>query len=152
MHEARISARLMAVQALYQMDIAATSVDDIVAEFEAHRLDAPDDESLAHEADKDYFGQIVRGVAAHREAIDAHIAARLAEDWTLARLDSTLRAILQCGVFELVYGGGDVPPKALVAQYTDLAHAFFEGAEGGMANALLDRVAHAVADGVMSDG
>ena len=32
----------------------------------------------------------------------------------------------------------------LVSQYTDIAHAFFDGPEGGMANALLDRVGQGV--------
>ena len=34
----RGAARLAAVQALYQMDIAGTDLDDILAEFESHRL------------------------------------------------------------------------------------------------------------------
>ncbi|MEC7594463.1 MAG: transcription antitermination factor NusB, partial [Pseudomonadota bacterium] len=54
-----------------------------------------------------------------------------------------LRAILRCGVFELAYGG-DAPMGVLVSQYTDIAHAFFDGPEGGIANALLDRVGQGV--------
>jgi hypothetical protein len=34
----------------------------------------------------------------------------------------------------------------VVSQYSDIAHAFFDGAEGGMANALLDNVARALSD------
>ena len=140
---ARAAARLLAVQALYQMDIARTPLENIIREFVAHRLNVSIDGVDMPESDAVYFEKILRGVVENQKPIDRKIDDCLSENWHLARLDSTLRAILRCGVFELAYGG-EAPMGVLVSQYTDIAHAFFDGPEGGMANALLDRVGQGV--------
>ena len=137
--DARATARLLAVQALYQMDIAKTPLENIIKEFVSHRLDVSMDGVDMPEGDAAYFEKILRGVVENQTPIDRQIDDCLSENWHLARLDSTLRAILRCGVYELTFGG-DAPTGVLVSQYTDIAHAFFDGPEGGMANALLDRV------------
>jgi N utilization substance protein B len=142
--DARAAARLLAVQALYQMDIAKTPLENIIREFVAHRLDVSMDGVNMPDSDAAYFENILRGVVENQTPIDRRIDECLSENWHLARLDSTLRAILRCGVYELAFGG-DAPTGVLVSQYTDIAHAFFDGPEGGMANALLDRVGQAVA-------
>ncbi len=141
--DARAAARLLAVQALYQMDIARTPLENIIREFVAHRLNVSIDGVDMPEGDAVYFEKILRGVVENQTPIDRKIDDCLSENWHLARLDSTLRAILRCGVFELAYGG-EAPMGVLVSQYTDIAHAFFDGPEGGMANALLDRVGQGV--------
>ncbi len=141
--DARAAARLLAVQALYQMDIARTPLENIIREFVAHRLNVSIDGVDMPESDAVYFEKILRGVVENQTPIDRKIDDCLSENWHLARLDSTLRAILRCGVFELAYGG-EAPMGVLVSQYTDIAHAFFDGPEGGMANALLDRVGQGV--------
>ena len=142
-YDARTTARLLAVQALYQMDIAKTPLEKILREFKTHRLDNPLDGEPLPAPDVLYFEIIVRGVMDNQLAIDRMIDKWLSESWQLARLDSTLRAILRCGVQELIYENA-VPPKVIVAQYSDIAHAFFAGPEGGMANAVLDNVAQEI--------
>lgn len=144
-YDARSSARLLAVQALYQMDIARTPLEVIIREFGEHRLEAKLDDIELPAADGDHFEMVLRGVVDNQTHIDRIIDGKLAENWRLARLDSTLRAILRCGVLELTEAP-QVPPKVVVSQYSDIAHAFFDGAEGGVANALLDNVARALSD------
>ena len=148
-HDARSGARLLAVQALYQMDIAQTPLEVIIREFAEHRDDTPIDGLEIPAADMAHFEFLLRGVMDFQTLIDRAIDKRLAKNWTLSRLDSTLRAILRCGVQELL-NASDVPPAVAISQYADMAHAFFDGAEGGMANALLDRVGKDVADGVLT--
>jgi N utilization substance protein B len=143
-YDARSSARLLAVQALYQMDIARTPLEVIIREFGEHRLEAKLDDMELPAADGTHFELVLRGVVDNQTHIDRIIDGKLAENWRLARLDSTLRAILRCGVLELTEAP-QVPPKVVVSQYSDIAHAFFDGAEGGMANALLDNVARGLA-------
>ena len=145
-HDARSSARMLAVQALYQMDIARTPLEDIIREFSEHRLEAKQDDIDLPAADAAHFEFILRGVMDHQTLIDRAIDKSLMENWTLARLDSTLRAILRCGVQELL-NAQDVPPKVAISQYADIAHSFFDGSEGGMANALLDKVSRQIANG-----
>ena len=142
-YDARSSARLLPVQALYQMDIARTPLEVILREFNEHRMEAKLDDIELPAADSAHFEFVLRGVVDNQTQIDRMIDANLAENWSLPRLDSTLRAILRCGVQELL-NAPQVPPKVVVSQYADIAHAFFEAAEGGMANALLDNVARAL--------
>ena len=148
-YDARSSARLLAVQALYQMDIARTPLEVIIREFSEHRLEAKLDDVDLPAADPVHFEFLLRGVMDHQTLIDRTIDKRLAENWRLGRLDSTLRAILRCGVQELI-NADHVPAKVAVSQYADIAHSFFDSAEGGMANALLDRVGKDVASGDIS--
>ncbi|MDB2584716.1 transcription antitermination factor NusB [Alphaproteobacteria bacterium] len=150
-YDARATSRLLAVQALYQMDIAQTPLEVVIREFQDHRVENPLDGTEMPSADADYFEFVLRGVMDFQTKIDRTIDGYLAENWRLARLDSTLRAILRCGVCELL-GVQKAPAGVIVSQYTDIAHAFFDGAEGGMTNALLDRVAKALDEGAISSG
>jgi len=125
------------------MDIARTPLEVILREFNEHRMEAKLDDIELPAADSAHFEFVLRGVVDNQTQIDRMIDANLAENWSLPRLDSTLRAILRCGVQELL-NAPQVPPKVVVSQYADIAHAFFEAAEGGMANALLDNVARAL--------
>ena len=145
-NDARSSARLYAVQALYQMDIAKTPLETIIREFVAHRLDTTIDDVEAPEADQAYFEGILRGVVDNQVFIDRHLNGYLSEGWRLSRIDSTMRAILRCGAYELIFNK-DVPLRVITSQYTDMAHSFFEGPEGGATNALLDRLGNAVKSG-----
>ena len=72
--------------------------------------------------------------------IDPVIHQSLPESWPLSRVDSTLRAILRAGVFELMKKQ-DVPIAVIVTEYVDIAKAFYEAEEPGLVNAVLDRVA-----------
>jgi transcription antitermination protein NusB len=64
----------------------------------------------------------------------------LTDDWPLSRLDSTLRAILRAGVYELMKRT-DVPVAVIVTEYVDIAKAFYTEEEPKLVNAVLDRVA-----------
>ena len=136
---ARSVARLAAVQALYQMDIAGTDIADIMAGYTAGIHLRGQGGEFA-EADWEHFRDIVKGVVASQTALDPQINEALAEDWSLTRIDSTLRAILRAGAYELS-ARHDVPFKTVINEYIDLAHAFFDDAEPGVVNGVLDRLA-----------
>jgi len=138
----RTAARLAAVQALYQMELAGTAAESVVNEFMVHRL-APD---AAHEppdfgeADSAFFAELARGAAAERDTVDRTIVASLSPDWPLLRLEAVLRAILRVGAYELAHRR-DVPPEIAINEYVDIAHAFFAGKEPGLVNGVLDKIA-----------
>ncbi|MDP6271760.1 MAG: transcription antitermination factor NusB [Alphaproteobacteria bacterium] len=134
-------ARLGAVQALYQIEISATPVELVIAEFLAHRLGQELDGDRYGEADGDFFSLIVRGVSGQRQDLDDMIAAALTTAWTVARLDAILRHILRAGAFELAQRP-DVPARAVINEYLDLAKAFFDGTEPRLVNGVLDRLGH----------
>jgi N utilization substance protein B len=136
----RSVARLAAVQALYQLELnRGVDPEAVVREFARHRFGREIDGDHYGEADPELFSDIVRGVAADQERLDATIASFLTEEWPLSRLDSVLRAILRAGAYELAHRG-DVPPRVSISEYTAVAHAFFVGKEPGLANGVLDRL------------
>ncbi|HEV7433956.1 MAG TPA: transcription antitermination factor NusB, partial [Pseudorhizobium sp.] len=71
---------------------------------------------------------------------DPVVRSALQSDWPLSRLDSTLRAILRAGTFEIIERK-DVPIPVIVTEYVEIAQAFFEGEEPKIVNAVLDRIA-----------
>lgn len=137
---ARTVARLAAVQALYQMELAGEGVETVISEFSNHRFDADIDGEALAEADEDYFAEIVRGVVGGQRDIDDAVKARLASNWRMERLDSTLRALLRAGAWEL-RERQDVPREIVINEYVELAKAFFDDAEAKFVNAALDGVA-----------
>ena len=136
----RSAARLAAVQALYQHDMEATPLPRLLREFHEHRLGASIEDEQYHEAERDFFDDIVSGVEARRSDIDSAIAGKLASGWSLDRLDRPMRAILRAGTYELI-SRTDVPVGTVISEYVDVAHAFYDRKESGFVNGLLDAIA-----------
>ncbi|WP_223797818.1 transcription antitermination factor NusB [Sphingomonas nostoxanthinifaciens] len=137
---ARSAARLAAVQALYQREMENTPLPRLLDEFHRHRLGATIEDVDYADAEVDFFDDLVRGVDARLEEIDAAVTARLGKGWTLARLDRPMRAILRAGTYELI-ARPDVPTASVISEYVDVADAFFDKRETGFVNGLLDAVA-----------
>lgn len=140
---ARSAARLAAVQALYQREMNGAALPQLLTEFHRHRLGATIEGADYVDADRDFFDDVVAGAGAREAEIDGQIAGALATGWSLERLDRPTRALLRAGVYELI-ARPDVPAAAVVDEYVDVAHAFFEAREAGFVNALLDTVARRV--------
>ena len=140
---ARSAARLAAVQALYQRHMEKTALARLLDEFHQHRLGKEIEDEQLEDAEVDFFDDIVSGVAAREEEIDALLTARLAQGWTLARLDKTMLQILRCGTYELL-ARPDVPKASAISEYVDVAHAFFDEREAKFVNGILDAVAKEV--------
>jgi N utilization substance protein B len=136
----RSAARLAAVQALYQQEMEGTSLPRLLREFHEHRLGATIEDDTYHEAEHDFFDDVVAGTDARRGEIDEMISAKLAEGWSLERLDRAMRAILRAGTYELI-ARPDVPVGSVISEYIDVAHAFFDKRESGFVNGLLDAIA-----------
>ncbi len=136
----RSAARLAAVQALYQQEMEGTPIARLLHEFHEHRLGATIEDATYVEAEQSFFDDVVSGVDARRSDIDEVVAAKLAEGWTLDRLDRPMRAILRAGTYELL-ARQDVPVASVISEYVDVAHAFYDKRESGFVNGLLDAVA-----------
>ena len=133
--DARHASRLGAVQALYQMEMSGSGAEEVAQEFAEHRF-----AELPAAPDEEFFAAIVNGVPQHQVEIDRAIVASLSEKWRMERVDSILRAILRCGVFELV-ARRDVPAKVIIDEYVAVSGAFFGGDEPGFVNGALDTIA-----------
>lgn len=133
----RTRARLAAVQALYQMDMTQRDLSVVLEEFLNHRFETVE---IYAGADRGFFRDIVAGVAERQSEIDPHIASHLAQGWRLSRIDSILRAVLRSGVYEII-ARRDVPARAVINEYVEIARDFFGGEEPAVVNGVLDRVA-----------
>lgn len=142
--QSRSAARLAAVQALYQKDMEGTALARLLDEFHQHRLGREIEEG-EHYADAEvtFFDDVVRGVDARREEIDALITGRLAEGWSIRRLDKTMVQVLRAGTYELL-ARADVPVGSVISEYVDVAKAFFDDREAKFANGVLDAIAKEV--------
>jgi N utilization substance protein B len=136
----RGAARLAAVQALYQMDIAGTGLNEILAEFQSHWIGREVEGEQYLPAEAAFFRDVVSGVVRDQAKLDPLIDDALQKGWPLKRIDAILRAVLRAGSYELEHRK-DVPGRVVVSEYVDVAHAFVEKDETGMVNAVLDQIA-----------
>jgi len=136
----RGAARLAAVQALYQMDLAGTGLNEILAEFESHWLSSEVEGEQYRPAEVAFFRDIVGGVLREQTKLDPQIDAALTRGWPLKRIEAVLRAVLRAGAYELACRR-DVPAQVVMSEYVDVASAFVDRDETGMINAVLDELA-----------
>lgn len=135
----RSAARLAAVQALYQQEMEGTRLPLLLSEFHHHRLGAVIEDERYHDAEVDFFNDIVIGVDGRRDEIDTLIGSRLAAGWTMERLDRPMRQILRCGTYELL-ARPDIRTGTVISEYVDVAKAFYAKREAGFVNGLLDAI------------
>jgi N utilization substance protein B len=146
----RTGARVAAVQALFQSEQTGESVETVAQQFIRHRIGAG--ETAVEEAFEEgriplahvpLFQAILKAAATRGEAADAEIAAHLARDWPLARLDPVLRAVLRAAAAELL-DGPEPPARVVINEYLDVARGFLDEETVRFANGVLDAMAHAL--------
>ena len=137
----RTSARIAAVQALFQSEQAEENAEIVIKQFEVHRLGGFDwDDGRAPDAHQKLFGQIVRSAVLAQERVDTLLVDILPVGWPLGRLDPVLRALLRAAGAELINRDGP-PVPVVINEYLDVAHGFFSGDEPKLVNGLLERMA-----------
>ncbi|MEK9671516.1 MAG: transcription antitermination factor NusB [Rhodospirillaceae bacterium] len=139
------AARLAAVQALYEIDVAGGGPDKVLEEIAADRWRAahdPDDEGSGDftEPDKDLLGELVAGVSADIEGVDRFLKMGLNHPHTVEGLEALLRAVLRAATYEMKHRT-KVPAVVVIKEYVDVADAFFDGREPALVNGFLDHIA-----------
>jgi transcription antitermination protein NusB len=147
----RSAARLAAVQALYQMDIAGGEANSVVGEFAQYRLGEDVDGVAIVEADRELFGDLVLGVTAHRAGIDDQLRTVLTGLWKLEKLELLVREILRAATYEFMHRS-DIDPPLTISEYVDLTAAFFSEKEPDFVNSILDQVARGLGADNMKTG
>ena len=136
----RSAARLYAVQALFQMEQTAQTVDQIKVEFMDHRFGASYEGDEMAEGDPDHFARVMDDAVNYQAPIDQMTDRALVAKWPIARIDPTLRALFRAAGAE--FRDAATPPKVVIVEYVDVARAFFpEGKEPKFVNAVLDHMA-----------
>lgn len=136
----RAAARLGAVQALYQMDLAGTDVGETLAQFSSRAAGNNFDDGECGEADYKFLVEIVDGTVREQATIDPFVDKQLDTDWPLHRLDATIRAILRAAAYELMFMER-VPARVTIAEYIAVTNAFYDGTEPKFVNGVLDALA-----------
>jgi len=144
----RTAARVAAVQALFQAELAGVTAESVIAEFLRYRLREMPAAEAWHEgfipmADARLFQRIVQEALSRLPELDGKIKPWLPSDWPWHRLDPVLRALLRAAAAELAMADGP-PAKVVINEYLDVAHGFFQGDEPGLANAVLEQVARSL--------
>ena len=142
----RGAARLAAVQALYQMDLAGTGLNEILAEFVSYWIGREVEGEQYLPAEAAFFRDIVSGVVREQRELDPLIDEALQKSWPLKRVEAILRAALRAGAYEIEHRK-DIPARVVVSEYADVAAAFVEREETGMVNAVLDQLARRLRPG-----
>lgn len=138
--EHRAAARLNATQALYQMEVAAKGINEILAEFETFWIGREIEGDQYKPAEIEFFRDVLNGVLLDQLAIDQLIDATLSRGWPLARVEAVMRAVLRAATYELKKRK-DIPGRVVITEYVDVASAFLGREETGMINAVLDKLA-----------
>lgn len=151
--QSRTSGRLAAVQALYQIEVTQDPPDRIIKDFLIGKVGGlavaqdkdTEKESIVAlaEIDGELFINLVRAFQTRGDEIDDMIKGSLSDEWPWDRLEITLRSVLRAGVAELLTRT-DIPANATIAEFVDVAQAFYAGPESGLANAVLDRISRAL--------
>ena len=123
----RHQARILALQLLYELDIAAHGVDEVLARTFADQATPPDVHA--------HVERLVRGVLAGREEIDPYIASA-ATAFPVPQLPAIDRNVLRLAVYELLREP-DVPPKAAINEAVELAKRFGGDNSGRFVNGVL---------------
>jgi len=126
---ARSKARKRAVDVLYEADLRSIDAGAVLAE--RRLLTAP---PVAP-----YTAELVSGVLAHRDQIDALIGAH-ARGWELDRMPVVDRSILRLGAYELLHRP-EVPRGVVLAEAVALAALLSTDGSPAFVNGLLARVA-----------
>lgn len=113
---------------LYQIDLfennnISYNIDDIIK----------DNVEIENEFVKD----MVYGIITYKDEIDK-IANSYLDDWTIDRIDSTGRAILRMGIYEIKYM--DTPDIVVINEDVELAKKYSDDSVRKMINAVLDKL------------
>jgi N utilization substance protein B len=143
-------AREMAVQMLFQLDLAESPLDLVVetfdlADFLIERTNGDSPGRIPGEAEAQaaltHARELVRGTHGHLGEIDDLIREQ-AEHWRLERMPAVDRNVLRLAVFEMLYET-DVPKLVVVDEAVELAKKFGSEQSGRFVNGLLDGLLHA---------
>ena len=133
MSRQRSRSRSLAIQALYQWQMAGQDVGAIINHFMVEQ----DNKKF----DTDYFAELVRAVPTRLSELDGALEPCI--DRALDSIDPVERAILRMGTYELIEHP-EIPYRVVINEAVELAKTF--GAEKGhrYVNGVLDKAARAL--------
>lgn len=91
------------------------------------------------EIENEFVKDLVYGVVTYQNDIDS-LANKYLDNWTIDRLGNTDKAILEIGIYELIYT--DTPDIVCINEAIELAKLYSDDSVKNMINGVLDKVYH----------
>jgi N utilization substance protein B len=142
----RRRSRAIALQIMHQMDVSPEMSAEAALSLYFGQLaagdagDEPDEPRMAPgRADRALVESLVRGVAEHRDDLQAMLAA-VSKNWRVERMAVVDRNVIRLALYELKYCP-EVPVSVAINEAIELAKEFGSGEAGAFVNGLLDRAA-----------
>jgi transcription antitermination protein NusB len=132
---ARRKARELALQALYQIDIARTTAEDALAKVLEKGSSGGEVQLFAE--------QLVHGTAEKREKIDRALEA-VSENWSLYRMAILDRNILRLAAYEILFCD-EIPAAVSINEAVEIAKRYGDDNSPAFINGILDRIAKGAA-------
>ena len=121
------------------MEANKNSIQKVLIEFEKHRDVENQDIDFYSKADLIFLKKIIETTINNQESIDKNITQSIKKDWSMTRIDPTLRAIFRAAAAEFII---KTPPKIVISEFLEIAKSFFpNGKECKLANGVLDKLA-----------
>ncbi len=133
----RRKARELAMQALFFMDLRKDFSAEMFARFCACFAPKPDE--------RPFFTQLVEGVLARREQLDALIRSA-SDNWSLERMSGVDRNVMRIAVFEML-SCEDIPAKVSINEAVDIGKKFGTEDSGAFINGIIDTIRAAIERG-----
>ena len=129
--------RLLAVQAIFQMEASGKSLAETKNEFEKYRTKTEIDGIYYNNFNVRYFRNLLETAVSEQKNIDKLVNKTLMETWKLPRIDPTVRAIFRIASSELIIKA--TPEKVIINEYLKLSEAFaINDKQNGIVNAVLE--------------
>lgn len=140
------SARIAAVQGLYNRDITATKmapekqVDQLLGQWQ-DSIRLKDEEWPSFDMpERAMLLDILCGAVAHHDDIEATLQGYIKDNWKAERMDTTLMAILRAATYELHYKP-ERSAAVIVDEYITIASGFLDESSLAFTNSVLKRIA-----------
>ncbi len=127
---ARRKARELALQMLFQYDMAGNAPDTVIGTFEDLQKSKPNTREFAE--------RIFRGTVDHLTEIDDMIQAQ-AENWRLSRMAVVDRNIIRMSVYEFLHES-DTPKLVIIDEAVEIAKKFGTQKSSQFINGILDGI------------
>ncbi|MGB1077484.1 MAG: transcription antitermination factor NusB [Bdellovibrionales bacterium] len=131
------SARLHAVQGIYQMHKGGHTAQETVAQFKEHRFGKDVDGEQYVYPDVELFTKIVTGVSKRKDDLLDILKENLKKDDEIRNVEDLLKSILLCGTLEIL-DHIDIDSPIIINDYIEVTKAYYGDAEGALVNATLD--------------
>ena len=110
---------------MYKKNKIEYNVDDVIKEVE--------------EVDNEFVKETVYGIITHEKDID-ELANKYLDGWNIDRLGNTDKAILEIGIYELMYT--DTPNIVCINEAVELSKNYSDDSVRKMINGVLDKILH----------